>query len=201
MKVLYTWLSNYRESYLAELSLLYLRNLLQNYVSRFILDYQSPLLFCLQNLHFSMTISPTQHFRFLAVISNDKQVNRSKHAYALTQLNVFAFGGFFLYDIHKTQGRSLSKSGYKIKYEKYVAGKCTRAREPLARSTQIEYIRVTRWHTKYKILNYFETQLLFKRFAYQVQSDYITVFLSRRTNFWDTLYNQKHVRFLAAFKL
>ena len=36
-------------------------------------------------------------------------------------------------------------------------------------------IRVTRWHNKYKILNYIETQLLFKQFAYQVQSDYITV--------------------------
>ena len=28
---------------------------------------------------------------------------------------------------------------------------------------------------KNKIINYIETQILFKRFAYQVQSDYITV--------------------------
>ena len=42
---------------------------------------------------------------------------------------------------------------------------------------------------KYKILNYIETQLLLKRFAYQVQSDYI----SRETNFWDTLYSAKYM--------
>ena len=42
---------------------------------------------------------------------------------------------------------------------------------------------------KYKILNYIETQLLLKRFAYQVQSDYI----SRGTNFWDTLYSAKYM--------
>ena len=46
-----------------------------------------------------MTISPP-NIRifpgFLAVISTDKPVNRSKHDYALTYQNVFAFRGFFL---------------------------------------------------------------------------------------------------------
>ena len=35
-------------------------------------------------------------FHFLSVISTDKPVSGSKHAYALTQLKVFAFRGFFL---------------------------------------------------------------------------------------------------------
>ena len=51
---------------------------------------------------------------FESVISTDKPVNRSKHAYAVTQLNFFAFRGFFLDNILKKQGRSLTKSGYKI---------------------------------------------------------------------------------------
>ena len=51
---------------------------------------------------------------FESVISTDKPVNRSKHAYAVTQLNFFAFRGFFFHNILKKQGRSLTKSGYKI---------------------------------------------------------------------------------------
>ena len=52
---------------------------------------------------------------FESVISTDKPVNRSKHAYAVTQLNFFAFRGFFFHIILNTeQGRSLTKSGYKI---------------------------------------------------------------------------------------
>ena len=64
-----------------------------------------------------MTISPPK-IRifpcFESVISSDKPVNRSKHAYAVTQLNFFAFRGFFFHNILKKQGRSLTKSGYKI---------------------------------------------------------------------------------------
>ena len=37
---------------------------------------------------------------FLSVISTDKPANRSKHAYALTQLNVFAFRVFFSFMIY-----------------------------------------------------------------------------------------------------
>ena len=51
---------------------------------------------------------------FESVISTDKPVNRSKQAYAVTQLNFFAFRCFFFHNILKKQGRSLTKSGWKI---------------------------------------------------------------------------------------
>ena len=64
-----------------------------------------------------MTISPPK-IRivpcFESVISSDKPVNRSKHAYAVTQLNFIAFRGLFFHNILKKQGRGLTKSGYKI---------------------------------------------------------------------------------------
>ena len=88
-----------------------------------------------------MTISPPKIriFPFLSVISTDKPVNRSKHAYALTQLNVFALRGFFLswYPQKNKEGVWANRA---TKYKKYVAGKCTRARAPLVRKyTNIEY--------------------------------------------------------------
>ena len=68
---------------------------------------------------------------FLAISTTDKPVNQSTNAYALTQLNVFALRGFIARDIHK------NKEGVRairaMKYKKYVAGKYTRARAPLAR--------------------------------------------------------------------
>ena len=81
--------------------------------------------------------------------------------------------GLFFHDIHKTQGRSLSKSPA-TEYEKYVAGKCTRYAH-LWREVHKSNIRVTRERNKYKMLNCIEAQFLFKRFSYQVQSDYIIV--------------------------
>ena len=56
-----------------------------------------------------MTISPPK-IRifpfFLSVMSTDKPVNGSKHAYAVTQLKVLAFRGFFLFhDILKSKKR------------------------------------------------------------------------------------------------
>ena len=64
-----------------------------------------------------MTISPPK-IRifpcFESAISSDKPVNRSKHAYAVTQLNFIAFRGLFFHNILKKQGRGLTKSGYKI---------------------------------------------------------------------------------------
>ena len=51
---------------------------------------------------------------FKTAISIDKPVNRSKYAYAVTQLNFIAFRGLFFHNILKKQGRSLTKSGYKI---------------------------------------------------------------------------------------
>ena len=53
-------------------------------------------------------------FKTVISIDIDKPVNRSKHAYAVTQLNFFAFRGFFFHNILKKQGRGLTKSGYKI---------------------------------------------------------------------------------------
>ena len=53
--------------------------------------------FCLQNIHFSVTISTPKNSDFsivLSVIFIDK-ANRSKYAYAVTQLNVLAFRVFF----------------------------------------------------------------------------------------------------------
>ena len=81
--------------------------------------------------------STTQHsgfsvffFFFLAISATHKPVNRSIKAYSLTQLNVFALRGFIFRDIHK------NKEGVRairvMKCKKYVAGKSTRARAPLA---------------------------------------------------------------------
>ena len=53
-----------------------------------------------------MTISPPK-IRifpfFLSVMSTDKTVNGSKHAYAVTQLKVLAFRGFFYFMIFSNQ--------------------------------------------------------------------------------------------------
>ena len=69
---------------------------------------------------------------FLSVISTDKPVSRRKHAFALTQLNVFAFRGFFPFMIF-TKNKEGVCANRATKYQKYVAGKCTRARAPLVR--------------------------------------------------------------------
>ena len=69
---------------IVELSLLYL-TFFKTILAALFRTISLPLLFCLQNLHFSMTISPSK-IRifpvFLAVISTDKPVNRSKLPYA-----------------------------------------------------------------------------------------------------------------------
>ena len=101
--------------------------------------------------------STTQHSDisgFLAISATDKPVNRSIHAYALTQLNVFALRGFIFRDIHKKQGRSSSYSGYEI--QKYVAGKYTRARAPLARKYTNRIFESKDGTTSMKIVNYIE---------------------------------------------
>ena len=129
-------------------------------------------------------------FHCLSVISTNKPVNRSKHAYPLTQLNVFALRGFFFHAIHKKNKEGVW-AHRAIKYKKYVAGKCTRTRAPLARkyTNRNSNIRVTRWHNKYKILNCIERHNF-------CLSDFLTN--SNRTTlqshkveertFWDTLY-------------
>ena len=120
MKPLQTWLANYCERHLVELSLLYLA-FFKTILAALFRTISLPLPFCLQNLHFSMTISPPK-IRIFPVfqqyISTDKAVNRSKHAYALR----FCVNRFFRSRYsQKKQGRSLNTSGYKI--QKICGGK------------------------------------------------------------------------------
>ena len=68
---------------------------------------------------------------FLAVSTTDKPKNRSIHAYAVTYLNVFALRGFIFRDF--TKNKEGVRAIRAIKYRKYVEGKYTRARAPLAR--------------------------------------------------------------------
>ena len=65
-------------------------------------------------LHDHFTIQHSDFPSFLAVSTTDKPVNRNIHALPLKLLNVLALRGFIFRDIHKKQGRSSSKSGYRI---------------------------------------------------------------------------------------
>ena len=116
MNLFWTWLANYVRA--SSSSFLFC---IQPSLKLFYLLYSGlfffPFISCLQNLPFFMIMLPPNIWIFpvfLAVITTDKPVNRSIHAYALTQLNFFALRGFIFPDIHKIQGRSLSNSGYKI---------------------------------------------------------------------------------------
>ena len=89
-----------------------------------------------------MTILPPniRIFPFFLVISlTDKLVGRIIHVSSLRKLSVFPLRGFIfqVYDIHK------KKEGVRAiratKYEKYMAGKFTRAAHLWRESTQIEY--------------------------------------------------------------
>ena len=77
-------------------------------------------------LHDHSTTQRSDFSGFLAVSTTDKPVNRSIQAYALTQLNVFALRGlsFVIFTKNKEGVRAVRA----MKYKKYVAGKCTRAR-------------------------------------------------------------------------
>ena len=122
-------------------------------------------------LHDHFTTQHSDFSRLFTVSTTDKPVNRSVHAYADTQLNVFfALMGFIFRDIHKKQGRNFSNSGYKI--QNYVAGKYTCARAPLARKRKYtnRIFGSKDGTTSMKIVNQSEKQLLFKWLAYQVQS-------------------------------
>ena len=81
-------------SYLVVL-IFFVSNLVQNYFSALFRTVIFSFFFCLQN-HWPFHHRKFGFFHFLSVISTDKPVSRSKHAYALTQLKVFAFRGFFL---------------------------------------------------------------------------------------------------------
>ena len=85
--------------------------------------------------------SATQHAKFssfLAISTIDKPVNRSIHAYALTQLNVFALRGFTFRDIHKKNKekvRAIQALKYKNMWLKNILAHAHLWRG----STQIEY--------------------------------------------------------------
>ena len=64
-------------------------------------------------------------------MSTDKPVNRSKHAYAVTQLKVLAFRGLFSFMIFSNKKKEGVWEDRATQYKKYVAGKCTCARAPL----------------------------------------------------------------------
>ena len=132
--------------------------------------------------------SATQNAKFssfLAISTIDKPVNRSIHAYALTQLNVFALRGFIFRDIHKKQGRSSSNSGYEI--QKICGWKIYSRTRTFGAEVHKSNIRVKRWHKYENNELYWKTQLWLKWFPYQVQSYWNTDLQSRGTNFWDTL--------------
>ena len=125
-----------RLSFLVESPILYLA-FFKTILAALFRAFGLPLSFLPSEPSFLHNHSTTQHSSFSSFSITDKPVNRSIQAYALTQLNVFALRGFIFRDIHK------KKEGVRairvMKYKKYVAGKCTRARAPLARSTQMEY--------------------------------------------------------------
>ena len=107
-------------------------------------------------------------FQFLAISTTDKPVNRSIRAYALTQLNVFELRGFIFRDIHKKTRKGFEQFG--LWNTKNMAGTYTRARATLARKYTNRILESKDGTKSIKIVNYIERQLLFKRFAYQVQS-------------------------------
>ena len=159
MKQLQTWLANHCESYLVELSLLYLtffktvlaallRTISLNF---FFLSSKHSFL----DDHFTTENSDFSIF-FLSGMSTDKPVNRSKHAYAVTRLKVLAFRGFFSFMIfsNKKKGRSLRRSGYTI--QKICGGKMYLRTRTFKAESHKSNIRVTRWQNKYKMLNCIE---------------------------------------------
>ena len=74
-----------------------------------------------------------------------------------------------------------------IKYKKYVAGKNTRARAPLALN-YTSNIRIKKWYNKYENGELDWKTIVFQWFVYQVQSYWNTDLKSRETNFRDTLH-------------
>ena len=81
-------------------------------------------------LHDHSTTQHSDFSGFLAISTTDKPVNRSIQAYGLTQLNAFVLRGlsFVIFTRNKEGVRAVRA----MKYKKYVAGKYTRARAPLA---------------------------------------------------------------------
>ena len=116
--------------------------------------------------------STTQHSDiagFLAISATNKPVNQSIHAYALTQLNVFALRGlsFVIFTKNKEEVRAIRV----MKYKKICGWKTYSRTRTSAAEVHKSNIRVKRWYKKYENSEfYWKTQLLLKWFAYQAQS-------------------------------
>ena len=184
-----------RLSFLVESPILYLA-FFKTILAALFRAFGLPLSFLPSKPSFLHDHSTTQHSdfsSFLAISTTDKPVNRSIQAYALTQLNVFALRGFIFRDIHKKQGRSSSNSGYEI--QKICGWKIYSRTRTFGAEVHKSNIRVKRWwHNKYENSElYWNTQLLLKWFAYQVQSfwntDFCIIFLGMRV-FW---FSKKHI--------
>ena len=145
-----------RLSFLVESSILYLA-FFKTILAALFRAFGLPLHFLPSKPSFLHDHSTTQHpdvSSILTISTLNKPLNRSIQAYALSQLNLFALRGFIFRDIHKTEGRSSSNSGYE--YKKYVAWKYTRARAPLARKYTNRIFESEDGTTSMKIVNYIE---------------------------------------------
>ena len=160
-----------RLSFLVESPILYLAFFKTIWAALF-RAFGLPLSFSPSEPSFLHNHSITQHSNFasfLAISTTDKPLNRSIHAYALTQLNVFALRGFIFRDIHKKQGRSSSNSGYEI--QKMCGWKIYSHTRTFGAEVIKSNIRVKRWHNKYENSElYWKIQFWLKWFPYQVQS-------------------------------
>ena len=120
-----------------------------------------PFISCLQNLHSSMTIIPSNIWIFpvfLAVSATDKPVNRNIHAHPLKQLNVSALRGFIFRDIHKKTRKEFEEFGLQ-NTKKYVAGKYSRALAPLARKYTNRIFESKNGTTIINMVNQIERQI------------------------------------------
>ena len=85
---------------------------------------------------------------------------------------------------HKLGVRAIRATKYKV------AGKINSRMRTFSAEVHQSNIRVTKWHNKYKILNYIERHnSCLKLFAYQLQSYCITDLKRGGTNFWDTCFS------------
>ena len=105
-------------------------------------------------LHDHSTTRPSDFSSVLAISTTDEPGDQNVQAYALTQLNVFVLRRFIFRDIHKNkQGVRAIRA---MKYRKYVAGKYTRARAPLARKYTNRIFESKDGTKSMKIANYIE---------------------------------------------
>ena len=120
-------------SFLVESPILYLA-FFKTILAALFRAFGLPLSFLPSKPSFLHDHSTTQHSDFsgfLAISTTDKSVNRSIQVYALTQQNVFCVKGVYL-SWYSQKNKEGVRAVRAMKYKKYVAGKYTRARAPLA---------------------------------------------------------------------